>query len=75
MRYEEDSVRTAIYGVHKLYSIVETGFGVKLVRMDLQSSMKLDYISRSQVTVLGSFRVTCLTLQAYESVAVGVNSV
>lgn len=61
--------------LYNLYSILETGCGIKLVQMNLQSSMKLDYMSGSQVTVLGSFRVTCLTLQAYVSVAVGVNSV
>lgn len=76
VRYEEDGVLIAIlYCVDKLYSILETGSGVKLVQMNLQSSIELDYMSRSQVTVLGSFRVMCLTLQAYESVAVGVNSV
>lgn len=75
VRYEEDGVLIAIlYFVDKLYSILETGSGVKLVQM-IQSSIELDYMSRSQVTVLGSFRVTCLTLQAYTSVAVGVNSV
>lgn len=76
VRYEEDGVLIAIlYFVDKLYNILETGSGVKLVQMILQSSIELDYMSRSQVTVLGSFRVTCLTLQAYTSVAVGVNSV
>lgn len=75
VRYEEDGVLIAIlYFVDKLYSILETGSGVKLVQM-IQSSIELDYMSRSQVTVLGSFRVTCLTLQAYTSVSVGVNSV
>lgn len=34
VRYEEDGVPIAIlYCVHKLYSILETGFGVKLVQM------------------------------------------
>lgn len=76
VRYEEDGVLIAIlYFVDKLYSILETGSGVKLVQMTLQSSIELDYMSRSQVTVLGSFRVTCLTLQANTSVSVGVNSV
>lgn len=75
VRYEEDGVLIAIlYFVDKLYSILETGSGVKLVQM-IQSSIELGYMSRSQVTVLGSFRVTCLTLQAYTSVSVGVNSV
>lgn len=75
VRYKDDDVSIAIsYCVHKLYSILEIGFGIKLVQMNLQSSMMLDYMSRSQVTVLGSFKVTCLTLQANESVAVGVNS-
>lgn len=75
VRYEEDGVLIAIlYFVDKLYSILENGSGVKLVQM-IQSSIELDYMSRSQVTVLGSFRVTCLTLQAYTSVSVGVNSV
>lgn len=75
VRYEEDGVLIAIlYFVDKLYSILETGSGVKLVQM-IQSSIELDYMSRSQVTVLGSVRVTCLTLQAYTSVSVGVNSV
>lgn len=76
VRCEEDGVLIAIlYFVDKLYNILETGSGVKLVQTTLQSSIELDYMSRSQVTVLGSFRVTCLTLQAYTSVAVGVNSV
>lgn len=75
VRYKHDDVYIAIsYCVHKLYSILGIGFGIKLVQMNLQSSMMLDYMSRSQMTVLGSFKVTCLTLQANESVAVGVNS-
>lgn len=38
VRYEEDGVLIAIlYFVDKLYNILETGSGVKLVQMILQS--------------------------------------
>lgn len=76
VRYKEGDVYIAISScVHKLYSILETGFVIKQVQMNLQSTMMLDHMSRSQLTVLGSFILTCVTLQEYVSLSVGVNSV
>lgn len=76
VRYKEGDVYIAIsFCVHKLYSILETGFVIKQVQMNLQSTMMLDHMSRSQMTVLGSFILTCLTLQENVSLSVGVISV
>lgn len=59
VRYKENNVHIAIsYCLHKLYSTLETGFVIKMVQMNLQSAMMLDYMSRSQMTVLGSFILT-----------------
>ncbi|GLS81977.1 hypothetical protein GCM10007893_28410 [Paracoccus marinus] len=49
VRYKEGDVYIAIsFCVHKLYSILETGFVIKQVQMNLQSIMMLDHMSRSQ---------------------------
>lgn len=48
VRYKEGDVYIAIsFCVHKLYSILETGFVIKQVQMNLQSIMMLDHMSRS----------------------------
>lgn len=65
VNYKEDGVHIPTsYCVHKLYSISKIEFGIKLVQLNPQTSMLLDYRSRSQVKILGSLRVMCVTLQA-----------